>query len=226
MENRLEGKTIIGLGDSLMYGYKLDRDKPWIAILGEKHHMDWHNYGVNGSTCATPPEDDPKVMWRRLRDEVTKEKHPHVDYFIIQGGANDRNKNVPVGRITDCWNDHDDTVKGEIHTFCGSLNYMINTVKTRWPGARILMMTNYRRRDAVSEIGTVDQDYVDAMIAVARNRNVPVMDNYYSLGIDLREPAAAGTVTDHAWAVNTECHLSEEAYRWLAPIYEQRLLEI
>ena len=225
-EDPLKGKTIIGLGDSLMYGYRLERDQPWIALLGEKHRMDWHNYGKNGRPAASAAEKGDKVIWKLLRTEITAEKHPHVDYFVLQGGANDRRFDTPPGDVTDNLSDHDDIVPAEIPTFSGAINYMINTVKSRWPGAKLLLLTNYKRRSELSPSGISDEDYVNAMLAVAKYRGVPVLDCYHDIGLDIRDPAEAGTETDFAWAEANERHLSPAAYRWLTPIFERKLLEI
>ena len=226
--NDLNGKVLVALGDSLTYGAHLKREQTWVNLLGEKYGMDYRNCGVSGSTISTSDVTTSRPMWMRLRDDLTVEVLPHVDYFVLQGGANDCWHNVPLGEKTDNLADFGDSIPadGEVPTFCGAINYIINTVKTRWPGVRLLLLTNYNRKVRVSATGHTDEEYVDRMVEMARFRGVPVVDNYHEVGIDLRDPARAGTVTDYAWAATSDSHISPEGYKWLLPIYEKKLLEI
>ena len=218
----LNGKTIVALGDSLMYGAHLERNEPWLALLGEAYQMQAYNHGVSSTSVASSDITKAPAMWKRLRDEIT---YDHVDYFVLEGGGNDRRHNVPLGENHDNLADFGD-VQGEIPTFKGAINYIINTVKTRWPGCRMLLMTNVKRKMKANDLGLTDEAYVNAMVEMAKFRGIPYIDNYHDIGVDFRTPRLAGCVTDYDWAALPDNHISAEGYRWLMPLYARKLMEL
>ena len=218
----LNGKIIVGLGDSLMRGQHLQPYEAWLALMGEQYGMEYHSHCISGTSVASSDITKGPPMWKRLRDEIT---YDHVDFFVLQGGANDCAHNVPIGVNDDNLGDFGD-VTGEIPTFKGALNYIINTVKIRWPGVKLLLLTNYDRKFRVSDMGLRDEAYVDAMVELARYRGVAVVDNYHEIGLDLRNPKQAGCVTDYGWAATPDSHLSAAGHRWLMPVYAKKLTEL
>lgn len=231
LSNILLGKTIIGLGDSLLYGQGVggDNSKTWFGKLTTNYGMTGYNYGISGNTIGTIPaeyaeQDDTMPMWQRISDIF--EQVPSCDYFVLLGGANDCWRNVPIGTMTDTTG----------ATFMGAINYIITYIRENYRNAKgkrakLLLMTNYNRKLRTSATGHTDEEYVDAMLEVAHYRGIPCIDNYHDVGLDLRRENDVGYATDAKWACDwnegtTTNHLSEEGYNYLLPIYEKKLKSI
>ena len=50
--NRLHGKTIVALGDSLFHGNLDCQGNTWLEMVAKRNGMTLHNYGQNGNTVA------------------------------------------------------------------------------------------------------------------------------------------------------------------------------
>ena len=66
------------MGDSLTYGYGVDRQKAWPSLVASFLGFDLINKGINGDTVLG--------MLSRFEKDVIKE---HPDILIITGGTND-----------------------------------------------------------------------------------------------------------------------------------------
>jgi lysophospholipase L1-like esterase len=68
------------LGDSLTYGYGIQRDKTWIFVAGQElaPRVVLHNHGLNGDTTTG--------MLERLHADILPSR---PDAVLIMGGAND-----------------------------------------------------------------------------------------------------------------------------------------
>ena len=72
---------IVCLGDSITYGYMVNRDKVWTSILNTKFNnsnIQFVNKGINGDTISG--------MYFRFDKDVVNEK---ADRLILMGGVND-----------------------------------------------------------------------------------------------------------------------------------------
>ena len=213
MQDILNGKTLVALGDSLFYGNKLGNEATWINKLGKKHNMTVYNYGINGNTVAVQ-DDEPKTppMCVRYADMADG-----ADYVVVLGGANDKRLNVPIGK-------DDDT---DPHTFKGALNVLILGITAKYPRAKVLFMTNYNRWPTPNKLGISDIAYVTAMEEVCRKYSIPCFNNYYNSGISFQNPAHAAWMDEgivRGDAPNR--HFSAEAYEWLSYKYETLLASL
>jgi len=206
----LDGKTIVAIGDSLIYGCWLGNNATWVNKLAKKHNMIVHNYGVNSNTLAKQSlETDVPPMCERFRDMA-----PGADYVVVLGGANDKRLDVPIGT--------DDS--RETTEFKGAINVMIDGLTEMYPKARILFMTNYNRWTHANGLGLHDIDYVDAMIEVCGARSIPCFDNYRNSGISFFNKAQLPWIDEGITIGKGENHhFSDEAYDWLLPKYEKLL---
>jgi hypothetical protein len=200
-------KRIVGIGDSLLYGSVSGNDITWFNKLGGKYDMDFYNYGDNGNPIADHPDETNPSMVERYMNMVDG-----ADYIIVQGSANDRRLDVPMG-------DNDST---DIKTFKGALNVMLDGLLAKYPKGKILCMTNYNRFETENGIGLTDLDYVNAMLEICRLKGIKCFDNFHDSGIDFHDPIRSawqdeGIVLDGVANV----HLSDEAYTWLLPKYEK-----
>lgn len=213
MNDRLQGKTLVALGDSLIYGNLIGNEATWVNKLGKKHGMTVYNHGINGNTMAWVATGNHK----RPMCERYAEMENGADYVVVLGGANDHRLNVPIGSDTD----RDPT------TFKGALNLLISGLTEKYPNAKLLFLTNYRRKDTLNDLGLNEYAYVAAMEEVCALRGVPCFNNYRDCGISVLDPNQApwadeGIVLDG----NPNRHFSDEAYDRLVPVYEKLLEEL
>ena len=209
MTDLLEGKTLVALGDSLIYGNKLGNEATWVNKLGKKHHMVVYNFGQNGNTVAEQSRETKHLPMCRRYAGMPDD----ADYVVVLGGANDKRLAVPVGDDAD-----------EIPTtFKGALNILIRGLTEKYPRAKILFMTNYNRWGATAE-GHTDLEYVVAMEEVCRKWAIPCFNNYYNSGISFRNPAQAAWIDEGlSLGLPENHHFSDAAYDWLLPKYEALL---
>ena len=196
-------KTIVGLGDSLMYGMGLDRDKPWIALLGKKYNMKYFNCGVNGKKIAgvdgVANEFETLLQNNNVPDEI--------DYIVIDGGANDNANGISIGKSTDT----------TVNTFKGAMNVLIQKILDKYPTAKILFLTNYSRYPG-------DINFVDAMIERCEYYSIPCFDNFRKSGINFLNPDNFHTKRNLIFENQQyKKHFSAKGYEYLLPIYENLL---
>ncbi len=207
----LKGKTLVVLGDSLIYGNKLGNEATWPNLLGKKCDMTVHNFGKNGNPIAKQEREPQQIpMCIRYADMPD-----NADYVVVLGGANDRRLRVPIGG-----NDSDN-----LYTFKGALNALIAGLTQKYPKAKILFMTNYNRYPEINELGLSDIDYVIAMQEICAKWAIPCFDNYHGSGISFQNPAHLVWM-DEGLMLGLEKpnrHFSKEAYEWLLPKYEALL---
>lgn len=212
MEDILEGKTLVALGDSLIYGNQLGNDATWVNKLAKKHHMTVYNHGKNGNPVAEQSVEPNLVpMCRRYA-----EMEDGADYVVVLGGANDKRLSVPVG-------ESDDQVPT---TFKGALNILIRGLTEKYPRAKLLFMTNYNRWGATKD-GHTDLEYVLAMEEVCRAWSIPCFNNYYNCGLSFWNPAQLAWIDEGLSLGRPENHhFSDAAYDWLLPKYEALLMSL
>lgn len=208
IKSRLQGKTIVALGDSLFHGSKDCVGNTWLEMMARRNDMTLYNYGKNGCTIALQSVEERPfspmcVSYADMADGA--------DYVIVLGGANDRRLNIEIGE--------DDST--DATNFCGALNVLIAGITAKYPKARILFMTNYNRYTSKSKIGLSDIDYVEAMKRVCGRWSIPCFDNYHNCGISFQNPAHLAWMDEGiARGGNPNRHFSAEAYEWLSYKYE------
>lgn len=207
--NPLFGKKIGAIGDSLIYGNNLGNGHVWLHKLALKNHMTEYNYGINGNPIAAASGYSGQPMSVRYSDMADD-----LDYVVVLGGANDRRLNVPIGTESDATNT----------TFKGALKILIEGLLTKYPGKKILFLTNYNRVQGLNSAGLEDKDYVDAMLEMCALYGIPCFDNYRKSGIswhtDLQTSWADEGVS-LGGSINR--HFSDAGYDFLLPVYEQLL---
>lgn len=214
LNNRLYGKTIVALGDSLFHGNKDCKGNTWLEMMARRNEMKLYNYGQNGNTVAVQHvEKQPLApMCIRYADMVDD-----ADYVVVLGGANDKRLDIPLGDIN----------SSSTEFFCGALNVLIAGLTEKYPKARILFMTNYNRRPSKNKIDLSDIDYVEAMKQVCARWSIPCFDNYHNCGISFLNPAHAVWMDEGiVRGGEPNRHFSSEAYEWLSYKYEAILASI
>lgn len=113
-------------------------------------------------------------------DGLEKLDFTKVDIILIQQGLNDYHGGVPIENPGDPYDEH---------TFLGALRVAVNSLKSRSPEARIVIVTplftwytDEKRQDTCETEdygGGVLEDYVNAEIAFAEDMGIEVIDLYH-----------------------------------------------
>ena len=158
-DNPLYGKTLIGLGDSLMCDVYTGAGNEWLSLIGRRNNMTVHNYAMSGNPMSVRSD----CMAVRYADMADADE----PYIIVMGGANDRNISAPIGTKYD----------STIDTFMGALNVLIKGLIAKYPKGKIVFCTNYKRYG-----GSDEKDYVDAMVEICALHCIPCHNNYTASG--------------------------------------------
>lgn len=194
----LYNKRILGIGDSLMSGNTLRKEKTWFNLAAGARDMLHYNAAVNGRPVAG---EDSMVS----NIDAILEAFPAPDYVIIQGGANDLRLNVPL-----------DDFRAGLHT-------LVEKVLASNPRCKILFATNWRRSDYVNPLGHDEDDYVSAMLEEAEALRIPVVNNF-AAGVNLTDATIAAWADEGIVSGgDANIHFSEAANEYIVPTYIKAL---
>ncbi|MDY3058336.1 MAG: GDSL-type esterase/lipase family protein [Mediterraneibacter faecis] len=206
-DEKLNGKIIVVIGDSLIHGNDLGNDVAWCKILENKSGASVYNYGINGNAISSVRGAIGSPMSVRYSDI---EELPTADIIIVEGGANDKNNSCPIGALSDANN----------NTFIGACNVLIDGIRALNPTARLLFMTTYPRYSNADNNGKKEQDFADAMINACRNKSVPCFDNL-EIGIDFTNANLKTWCDEGIYLGNTSNqHFSPKGYEFIYPKYK------
>ena len=212
---RLKGKTIVVVGDSLTIGSGEALGHTWVEQIAERYNCTTYNYGVSGSKiCCGGSGSLDTDMINRVPGILAE--RPTCDYFILSGGANDKNQNAELGSTNSDANTQ----------VIGATKNIIKMVRSKYGAScKILTITTCHRYDDTNKLGLTEYAYVDAVIRASNALGVPSFNAYNDSGISL---ALAEDNPDYnKWADegftgggNTRAyHYSLAAYNYLTPIY-------
>ena len=205
---RLQGKKIIVLGDSLTIGSGSALGSTWVELLATKYGATCVNEGVSGSSIAGSTYPDSFIN----RIDGILSANPTCDYFIISGGANDKNRSIPLGSINTT----------NIESTSGALKTIIDKVKKKYgKNCKILTMTTYHRYDDTNSLGYCEYDYVQTVLNASSIVGVPCFNNYDNIGLTLLDEGTANAWADVGYVDSgvRSYHFSADAYSFMLPIY-------
>lgn len=209
---RLHGKTIVVVGDSLTRGSGSATGNTYWDLIASTYGATVYNYGVSGSKISAGGDNQySHDMATRIDDIITA--HPHPDYFIIEGGANDKNQNVPIGTVNSIGNG----------SFIGAIkNIIVKVQRYNQKHTQLLFRTTFHRYDTANNLGLYEIDYVNAMKLACSIFSIPCYDNYSDAGISLA--ANEYSSPQNTWAdvglvdgSTASYHFSAAAYEYMLP---------
>jgi lysophospholipase L1-like esterase len=208
--NYLEGKTILAIGDSMVYGHSLGTNKTWLAKMAERNNATWINKGTNGAFMSNKQYNsaDNSVYQKLCVSDcslyIDDSTLAECDYILIFAGTNDTRDEITIGET-------DSTIPEE---FCGALNLICKTLQTRCPSAKIGFITPYLRKGIEEQCKT----YNNAIHDVCEKYSIPVFDNGTQGGICWSNTAQIETLT-----LNDTYHLNESGMEYASYKYESFL---
>lgn len=221
-DNPLYGKKIVVIGDSLIAGYQLGKDASWTRTVEIENGATVYNYGINGNAISSVSGSSGTPMSKRINTTDIPEIST-ADIIVLEGGANDKNNNCPLGTISDLDTDNS-TVENT--TFYGAINKAINDIRTVNNHARILFMTTYHRADNTNSLGLSYKDYADAMITACKNKSVPCYDNYSNSGMLFTDTNMSWIDEGSYLGTSRNNHLSPYAFEWLTNRYTRAISKL
>lgn len=185
----LFGKRILGVGDSLMAGNNLPKNKTWFDIMAGRYDMEYHNAAINGQSVSDMASDI----------AATLAEFPNPDYFVLNGGANDLRLNVSVS------------------AFREAVGAIITAVRAHNPQTKILALTNWQRSAYINPLGHAEHEYVEAMLEVCEAYSVKCLNNYAD-SLDLTNPQTQIWADEGMESTGTaNLHFSAVANVYLVP---------
>lgn len=184
----LRGKKWVALGDSFTHGAfsgatgeTTFSDAPYKNelmvypfFIGRRTGMNVVNMAVSGMTMAQHTE---RPSTHSFVPYLYQNVPADADYITIKFGINDENYSTPIGDI-------DDT---DISTFYGAWNTCLSYYLEHNPNAKIgIIVTN----------GIDNNDYVDAIIAIAQKWGIAYLDEVYDYKVPLLHRTNRPNVSD------------------------------
>ena len=204
----LMGITMYAMGDSYFGGSSLGKEATWVNMLGEKYGMDYINYGIGGSTMSDyVTTNNPMVV------RYKSMKKGDADIILLEGGRNDRTKEVPIG----------DFESRDSKTFMGSINIMLDGMLNTYPNALIILVTPWYHTGKVAATGLSNVDYANAMRSLAEYRNDPRIVCLYAadpntIGVNMND---ASFRAKYCIAENDVSHLNLDGMKYVLTYMEQ-----
>lgn len=205
----LEGITMNVIGDSYFAGKGLQsKDDVWPSLLAREHHMEFRNYGMNGSTISNFAGTNFNPMVDRFGSMANN--NPNI--IIVEGGRNDYCQNVPMGE-----NDSIDP-----STMKGAVRYLLSGLQEKYPNALIIGVTCWEVGGLPNEVGYSCSDYGNAFIEVCESMNIPCINamDVEAIGVDMRDAAFR---RQYCISHDDISHLNEEGMKLVLPVFEKEI---
>lgn len=190
----LKGKIIDFLGDSITEGVGVtDRaNNRYDNILKKNCGLAaTYNYGIGGTRLAHQQKPSAKPRHDLCFCGRAYDLNKDADIIVVYGGINDYvHGDAPFGQLGD-------TTPA---TFCGGVYFLMNLLRTEYPGKTVVFMTSarlcYDGMDGSAPSvrpqkapGAKDLfAHIDAVKQTAARFEIPVLDLYEKLGIDPTKP--------------------------------------
>jgi lysophospholipase L1-like esterase len=184
-QNYWFGKKVVGLGDSITYGFvpRNDPDYPgqlqsWLPLIANDLGMSFVNYGISGSTLGDNGTGANSPFTQRYQSMDND-----ADLIVVMGGTNDFRKSVPIGTMSDRT---DLTFYGALHVLCEGLidKYYIQQGLEVGKQKQIVFMTPIKIQDqGTGGLDTAIEPFVEAIKEVCAYYAIPVFDSYNLSGI-------------------------------------------
>lgn len=218
----LEGKTMYGFGDSLVYGHYMEIGM--LDHLVQKNRMNYYKFAVNGASVI-PGIAEKMGMDIRVPDiaeqiRTAPEKKP--DYICFDGLTNDAYPYVLehcLGELTDHYGGGYDT-----ETFTGAFENICYLLREKYPDSKLLYICPHKMPTREKKV----QDKLHMCVkAVCGKWSIPRVDIYNKGNINTCFPTMRYKYSyDNNGDIcgGNGTHLTDEGYRiWYAPQIEAEL---
>lgn len=144
-ENRLHGKTMAILGDSMAKGHILNEEQTWAYKIANRNGMVYQKLAINGTFITTGHGDaDANCLL-----EQAKKINNNPDIIVIHMGTNDRHSNVELGTWT--------SVNTDTTNLFGALRVAFTYLAENFPLAQVMFITPYYYQEQTDYIGSIEK---------------------------------------------------------------------
>lgn len=144
-ENRLHGKTMAILGDSMAKGHTLNEEQTWAYKIANRNDMVYQKLAKNGAFITTGHGDaDANCLL-----EQAKKINNNPDIIVIHMGTNDRHSNVELGAWT--------SVNTDTTNLFGALRVAFTYLAENFPLAQVMFITPYYYQEQTDYIGSIEK---------------------------------------------------------------------
>ena len=190
--NRLFGKKIIAIGDSMVQGHSISPDEGWLAMIASRNNMTYINYGINGRYMTN------KTYNEKLGVVDSFQDMEDADYIVVFAGTNDAGNDVTIG----------DDASINPAEFKGALNIICDGLLTKYPTKHIMFITPYLRDERYPA-------YIEAIETICEKYSIPVFNNAKNGGICWSNAAQVEALT-----LNDNLHLNLAGLEYASYKYE------
>lgn len=183
----LKGKKINFLGDSITQGSGVaDQGNLFWKVVAARTGAVCRGYGIGGTRIAKNIRPSSEPAFDAYFASRVDSMDPDADVIVVFGGTNDfGHGDAPLGAMPD----------RDENTFYGALHLLFTKLYTRYPQAKLVVMTPTHRISedvAVNEIGIRNQTnlagYAAIIREVAEYYSVPVLDLFAGIGLQPKIP--------------------------------------
>lgn len=175
--NILSNKIILFNGDSIVHS-NLNSDPQIITPIAPNDNRGWvartqinnpnsicYGYGVSGTTITKRNNQNDSILERCV---TMFTQHPNADYIILEGGINDMFLALPIGEITNGYNDTYNE-----YTFCGALESMFRYITLNFKGKKCGFINIFKVPSCTNQ-----KNYVPKIIDICKKWQIPMLDLY------------------------------------------------
>lgn len=183
----LKGSKINFLGDSITEGCGTSAtDKRFTDLIAQQYGAVCRNYGIGGTRIALQHMLSAGLVSDRNFPSRVAEMDPDADAVVVFGGTNDfGHGDAPIGKAEDRTAD----------TFYGALHVLFTSLITKYPEAKIMIITplhrcnedDLRGDNKKEDVGTLYR-YVAIIREVAEYYSIPVLDLFACSGLQPKIP--------------------------------------
>ncbi len=161
----LYGKIINVIGDSYVKNHRRPYQEAWHALVADKYHMTYRNYGRNGRCLVF---DRTAEKWGTPMLDYFREMNDTADYVLVIGGHNDA-EYIRNG-------------KGTLAQFETGLDSLCRGLIQKYPSAKLAFVTPWRvPRDCFADV-------VATMVKVCARYSIPVFNSAERSGVYVWDP--------------------------------------
>ena len=143
-ENRLYGKTMAILGDSMAKGHILKEEQTWAYKIANRNGMAYQKFAINGMFITTGHGDaDANCLL-----EQAKKIDNNPDIIVIHMGTNDRKSKVELGNWT--------IGNTDTTNLFGALRVAFTYLAENFPLAQVMFITPYYYQEQTDYIGSIE----------------------------------------------------------------------
>lgn len=236
-QDRLWGKTVYAVGDSITYGANNSytnaggKSVPvsYVTKIAMRHNMRLTNKARGGATLVLhDTTNDMACIRKQVGSLITNSQEP--DYVVLSGGYNDAQYDAnttdhaksPLGAIVPADSAGANayvtsTDNFDLNTVCGTVEYLIGQLRSKYPRAKLLYVLTYR----VATQYRWGALYAPAIKEICRKWAVPVVDLTQdgNMMVNPNYPQNELIFTDGI-------HPNDEGYERMADIVEAKLMTI